>query len=88
MSDPISAARPAHGHVTDRRAPATKNADDARPEPDWQALRPLFDELDRDTRAAADAMRRRDMDAWLEHAAAATFMHERIAIQLGWRDPR
>ena len=51
----------------------------------YEANRDLFEELDRETKAASEAMDADDMDAWNTHAGRAAELHEEIAKRLGWR---
>jgi hypothetical protein len=50
----------------------------------YEANRELFEELDRETRAASRAMDRDDMDAWATHAARGSELYREIAERLGW----
>ena len=56
----------------------------------YDANRALFEELDRETAAASEAMDADDMDAWATHAARGAELHKEIAERLGWdtRAPR
>jgi hypothetical protein len=50
----------------------------------YEANRELFEELDRETRAASRAMDCGDMDAWATHAARGSELYREIAERLGW----
>lgn len=52
---------------------------------DIESLRPLFDELDGETKAAFAAMQANDMDAWAQHAGRGAQIHEELARRFGWR---
>lgn len=52
---------------------------------DFEDLRPLFDELDRERAAVSAALADDDMDTWLEHATRSAELHEEIARRMGWR---
>lgn len=56
--------------------PTTPNA--------YDANRDLFEELDRVTKAASEAMDADDMDAWATHAGRGAELHKEIAARLGW----
>lgn len=53
---------------------------------DLEALRPLFEELDAENRAARTAAEADDMQGWLGHATRAAELHEQLAVRFGWRD--
>ena len=46
----------------------------------------LFDHIDREYRAASEAMARGDMAAWVEHAGRGAVLFEEAARMNGWRD--
>lgn len=51
----------------------------------YEANRELFEELDRVSEAASEAMAAGDMDAWATHAGRGAELYEEIAERLGWR---
>lgn len=59
--------------------------DEAREPNFYDANRALFEELDRETKAASEAMANGDMDAWSTHAWRGAELHEEIAKKAGWR---
>lgn len=51
-----------------------------------EGMRGLFKDIDREYRAASEAMANNDMDAWVQHAGRGAELFERIARLNGWRD--
>jgi hypothetical protein len=49
-------------------------------------VRGLFEDIDREYRAAVEAMARGDMEAWVKHAARGAELFEKAAWLNGWRD--
>lgn len=50
----------------------------------YEANRPLFEELDREFKAASAAMAADDMDAWATHAGRGAELYKQIAQALSW----
>jgi hypothetical protein len=63
-------------HVPERRPQDVPNV--------YEANRTLFEELDREIKAASAAMDADDMDAWATHASRVAELFRKIAEALGW----
>lgn len=53
----------------------------------YEANRSLFEELDRESAAAADAMAANDMDTWATHAGRGAEIYRELAERAGWTKP-
>lgn len=51
-----------------------------------RGFKDMFDEIDREYRAASEALAREDWPAWIEHAGRGAELFEKIAHLNGWRD--
>ena len=56
------------------------------PAVDFEALRPLLQELDQETQQASAAAQAGDWDTWTKHAFRGAELHEQIAHLVGWRN--